>query len=674
MTKSATRIQDKDTQKRLSVVQSTEDPTKYWVVILNPDGSKIRWPQWEPWEAATIEVGNTTTWNPWTSASVTNSGTTSAAVLNFTIPRWDKGETGTISVGTTTTGEAWTSASVTNSWTSTDAVFNFTIPKGDKGETWDDATVSVWTTTTGQPWTNASVTNSWTSWAAVFNFTIPQWLQGEQWNTGNGIQSVTSSKNWKITTVTVNYTDGSTPYQFQISDWADGEGSGDVLWPNSSTDWHFALFDGTSGKLIKNWWAIVDVLNSSSTTDALSANQGKELNTSISTINGKIPSAATTTNQLADKNYVDTSINSVAAYYITKNAAGDQFATHAELTAATTFYSGWVARTPTRNDYCIVADDEDHDHSTTRYIYNNTWEFQYVVNETALTSDQLAALNSGITSGKVSTYDGYATTIAWKQDALTAGSNISITTSWGTTTIAATDTTYSDATQSTAWLMSASDKTKLDGIEAQAQKNTITGVKGDAESTYRTGNVNITPANIGITNKAAASGWTADTLVTTGDKYNWSNKQDALSTQTAYTSKGTASKVPTITTNTLGQVTGITETSITFPVTSVWGSTGAVWLKTINWNSIVGTGNITVSSSTTITVTLTSAGWSSNSQTVSATWVTASNTVIVSPAPSDIADYADCGVYCSAQGSGTLTFGCDTAPSGDIVVNVLIMS
>ena len=56
------------------------------------------------------------------------------------------------------------------------------------------------------------------------------------------------------------------------------------------------------------------------------------------------------------------------------------------------------------------------------------------------------------------------------------------------------------------------------------------------------------------------------------------------------------------------------------------------------------------------------------------TGVTASNTVIVSPAPSDIGDYADCGVYCSAQGSGTLTFGCDTAPSGDIVVNVLIMS
>lgn len=40
-------------------------------------------------------------------------------------------------------------------------------------------------------------------------------------------------------------------------------------------------------------------------------------------------------------------------------------------------------------------------------------------------------------------------------------------------------------------------------------------------------------------------------------------KQDSLTTQTAYTSKGSATKVPQITTNTLGQVTGITEVTIT---------------------------------------------------------------------------------------------------------------
>ena len=44
------------------------------------------------------------------------------------------------------------------------------------------------------------------------------------------------------------------------------------------------------------------------------------------------------------------------------------------------------------------------------------------------------------------------------------------------------------------------EKTKLAGIEAGAQVNTITGIKGDAEENYRVGNVNITPANIGLGN------------------------------------------------------------------------------------------------------------------------------------------------------------------------------
>lgn len=192
----------------------------------------------------------------------------------------------------------------------------------------------------------------------------------------------------------------------------------DVSWPSSSVDWHLAVFDWATGKLIKDWWAVptpttvVDNLNSTSTTSALSANQGRVLNNSISTINWKIPSAATTTNQLADKNYVDNSINSVAAYYITKNAAGDQFATYAELAAATVFYSGWVVRTPTRNDYTIVLDDETHNDEVTRYIYNNGWEYQYTINESPLTQAQLDALNSWITSGKVTSYDSVVSTIA----------------------------------------------------------------------------------------------------------------------------------------------------------------------------------------------------------------------------------------------------------------------
>lgn len=78
--------------------------------------------------------------------------------------------------------------------------------------------------------------------------------------------------------------------------------------------------------------------------------------------------------------------------------------------------------------------------------------------------------------------------------------------------------------------------------------------------------------------------------------------------------------------------------------------------------------------STTITVTLASANWSNNEITVTATWVTASNTVIVSPDPSSITDYTDAEIYCSAQGSGTLTFTCSTEPTNDIDVNVVILS
>ena len=125
----------------------------------------------------------------------------------------------------------------------------------------------------------------------------------------------------------------------------------------------------------------------------------------VNSIDAVIPSAATCSNQLADKNYVDDSINSVTAYYITKNAQGDQWDTYAELAAASTFYSGWVQRTPTRNDYTIVLADENHDNATTRYIYNSGWEYQYTVNETAMTQAQLDAINSGITAAKVCCYD-----------------------------------------------------------------------------------------------------------------------------------------------------------------------------------------------------------------------------------------------------------------------------
>lgn len=97
------------------------------------------------------------------------------------------------------------------------------------------------------------------------------------------------------------------------------------------------------------------------------------------------------------------------------------------------------------------------------------------------------------------------------------------------------------------------------------------------------------------------------------------------------------------------------------------GTVGQVVTKTAN-------GYEYVTKQTTIQVTLTSAGWNNNTQTVTATGVTANNTVIVSPDPSGFNDYVDWVVYCSAQWSNSLTFTCTSEPAVDILVNVVILN
>lgn len=68
--------------------------------------------------------------------------------------------------------------------------------------------------------------------------------------------------------------------------------------------------------------------------------------------------------------------------------------------------------------------------------------------------------------------------------------------------------------------------------------------------------------------------------------------------------------------------------------------------------------------------TLTVAGWDNNGQEVSVTGVTASNAVIVAPAPASGAEWAACGIVCTGQAAGKLTFTCTTTPTTDVVVNV----
>lgn len=149
-----------------------------------------------------------------------------------------------------------------------------------------------------------------------------------------------------------------------------------------------------------------------------------------------------------------------------------------------------------------------------------------VVGSSTATSNTTSALSNG--NVYLNSVENGAVTSTHKISGSGATSVTSDTS--GNIVISSTDnnTTYSTATTSAAGLMSAADKSKLDGVASRAQVNSITGIKGNAESSYRTGNVNITPANIGLGNVdntadssksvASAATWTtARTLTLAGD-------------------------------------------------------------------------------------------------------------------------------------------------------------
>lgn len=75
-----------------------------------------------------------------------------------------------------------------------------------------------------------------------------------------------------------------------------------------------------------------------------------------------------------------------------------------------------------------------------------------------------------------------------------------------------------------------------------------------------------------------------------------------------------------------------------------------------------------------VSVSLPVASWSSNSQTVTVSGVTTTNTIVVSPAPASFGDYSSSVVHCTAQGNNSLTFTCSEVPASALTVNVLIMN
>ena len=85
-------------------------------------------------------------------------------------------------------------------------------------------------------------------------------------------------------------------------------------------------------------------------------------------------------------------------------------------------------------------------------------------------------------------------------------------------------------------------------------------------------------------------------------------------------------------------------------------------------------GRVSSCSSITVTsVTIATNNWSSLSCTKTVSGVTTTNSVIVVADPASRATCAEANVYCSAQGTNSLTFSCDEVPSAAVTMNVMII-
>ena len=138
-------------------------------------------------------------------------------------------------------------------------------------------------------------------------------------------------------------------------------------------------------------------------------------NLRITSIENEIPAQASSSNQLADKSFVNSSIQTNTA-----NFRGN-WSNWSDVPSDSTLYPQDYGgnTTPTTNDYLVVQDASDYTEEvlsgTWRFKYTGDWDSdgkngwipEYQVNEEPFTSEQLYAINSGITANKVSDYDSH---------------------------------------------------------------------------------------------------------------------------------------------------------------------------------------------------------------------------------------------------------------------------
>lgn len=251
---------------------------------------------------------------------------------------------------------------------------------------------------------------------------------------------------------------------------------------------------------------------------------GQDPETGVSSVNGKTGAVVLTASDvgaLPNTTTIPTKTSQLDndSGFIDSSAL-DEYAKTADIptkTSQLTNNSGFI----TSNDvpeYSVIKATDTTDYAAVYYLTKNGVNTGVAINipkDLFVESGEIVTNPSGQPVGKYlklvlqNQAEPIYINVADLVDAYTSGIGISISTNneisikivVGNGLSADTDgIKMATVTTTTNGAMLSGDKAKLDGIENGAQKNTVTGIKGDNEATYRVGNVNITKANIGLSN------------------------------------------------------------------------------------------------------------------------------------------------------------------------------
>lgn len=186
------------------------------------------------------------------------------------------------------------------------------------------------------------------------------------------------------------------------------------------------------------------------------------------------------------------------------------------------------------------------------------------------------------------------------------------------------------------------------------------------------------------TSSSAPSSYTSYTWYKIkGDKGDTGNTGVGVSNVTASRTSGTGAPGTTDTYTATVTYTNSSTSSYTFQVYNGENGTGTGTVKSVSYNgtvynSVDSSGNLALSSiqsqHTSLSITIATSDWSNNTCTKTASGVTSSNTVIVSPASASYEAYGEAQVRATAQGTNQITFTCTDVPSSSLTVNVAILN